>query len=164
MLERVRYIAAIKNGANIMSDVTTVLLSIIPQITSIVHTDMIVTPIAINSLYTRFGGIPQINLSGAIMMRLSGVSRVASSQGIASPVGVNRVLVLVGFFFMVVGVFLSWFLWVCLLEGSTFASVFSSWEPVYGCVSWLIGDVVVCVFVGWVCYDILHKVKVTFTT
>lgn len=70
---------------------------------------MIVTLIAINSLYTHFGGIPQINLSGAFMMRLSGVSWVAFSQGIASPVGVNRVLVLVGCFFMVAGVFLPGF-------------------------------------------------------
>lgn len=109
MLERVRYIAATKNGADIMSDVVTVLLSIIPQMTSMVHTAMIVTQIAIKNLSTRFGGIPQINLNGAIMMRLSGVSRVASSQGIASPVGVNRLLVLVGFFFMVAGVFLPGF-------------------------------------------------------
>lgn len=109
MFERVRYIAATKNGADIMSDVTTVLLSIIPQITSIVHADMIVTIIAINSLYNHFGGIPQINLSGAIMMRLSRVSWVAFSQGIASPVGVNRLLVLTGLFFMVVGVFLPGF-------------------------------------------------------
>lgn len=109
MLERVRYIAAIKNGADIMSDVVTVLLSIIPQMTSMVHADMIVTQIAIKNLYTRFGGIPQINLSGAIMMRLRRVSRVASSQGIASPVGVNRLLVLVGCFFMVAGVFLPGF-------------------------------------------------------
>lgn len=92
-----------------MSDVGTILLSITPQMTSIVHTDMIVTQIAINSLYTRFGGIPQINLSGAIMARLRRVSRVASSQGIASPVGVNRLLVLVGCFFMVAGVFLPGF-------------------------------------------------------
>ena len=108
MLERVRYIAATKNGGDVTSDVITVLLSITPQMTSMVHTAMIVTQIAINSLYTRFGGIPQINLSGAIMARLSGVSRVASSQGIASPV-VNRLLVLVGFFFMVAGVFLPGF-------------------------------------------------------
>lgn len=92
-----------------MSDVGTILLSITPQITSIVHTDMIVTQIAIKNLYTRFGGIPQINLSGAIMARLRRVSRVASSQGIASPVGVNRLLVLVGCFFMVAGVFLPGF-------------------------------------------------------
>ena len=78
-------------------------MSFTPQITSIVHTAMIVTQIAIKNLYTRFGGIPQINLSGAIMARLRRVSRVASSQGIASPVGVNRLLVLVGFFFMVAG-------------------------------------------------------------
>ena len=85
------------------------LLAANPHRRRVICTPNNTTSITRSSPNSRFGGIPQTNLNGAIMMRLSRVSRVASSQGIASPVGVNRLLVLVVFFFMVAGVFLPGF-------------------------------------------------------